>query len=178
MGHPMPSPVGHSLAATAVGWALNRPAPRWRPMLIQTAILALVGTAPDLDILWGRHSRETHSIGAALVCAAIAAWQRWPVGARSRPMIFASVAAAWFSHPILDAFALSDRPWPGVWMWWPFNATPVHSVHAFFEPIWRDFDRAGIWAQNFTAAGHETLLIAPIVLIVWLIRRKSERALG
>lgn len=171
----MPSPVGHSLVSVSVGWALNRPSRAWRPLLIQIAILAAIGTAPDLDIIWGRHSRETHSIGAALLMGGIAAWQRWPVGAATRLRIFVTVVCAYFSHPILDAFALSDRPWPGVWMWWPFDVTPVHSAHAFFDPISREWQTRAFWIGNPIAALHEIMMLAPIALAVWLIRRRAEQ---
>ena len=66
----MPSPVGHGLAGLAAGWLSIRPQRLWRPGLRQAAILALISMAPDLDLLWGRHSRETHSVGAALAVAA------------------------------------------------------------------------------------------------------------
>lgn len=176
MGHaPMPSPIAHSLAATIVGWTLNRPQRPWRPLLEQTATLALIGMAPDLDIAWGRHSRETHSLGAALLCASVATWLRWPVGARSRWMTFATVTAAWFSHPLLDMFAKSDRPWPGVWMWWPLSETPVHSAYAFFDPISREWQRSIFWTGNFIAAVHELMLFVPLACLVWYVRRRAHQ---
>ena len=50
----------------------------------QAATLVAVGVAPDLDLLCGRHSAETHSVGAAVIVASIAAWRRWPVAASER----------------------------------------------------------------------------------------------
>ena len=101
----MPSPIGHSLAGLAVGWATNRPGRPLRPLLAQAATLAALSVAPDLDLLWGRHSRETHSLGAALIVAGLAAWWRWPIGP-TRPRIFLAAALVWLAHPLMDP---SDR---------------------------------------------------------------------
>src|SRR5687767_11386137 len=95
---PVPSPLGHGLAAVATGWAISGMPAAKSAFVRQTAILVAVGIAPDLDLLIGRHSMETHSIGAAVVVASIAAWQRWPV-APSRMMTWLAVALAWMSHP-------------------------------------------------------------------------------
>ena len=78
----VPSPIGHALGAS-----------RWRgPSRRPTCRATTAGGRPsssrrsrwrrDLDLLIGRHSAETHSLGAALIVAAIAAWQRWPVARR------------------------------------------------------------------------------------------------
>ena len=168
----MPSPVGHSLASAAVGWALNRPRPPWRPLFVQTATLAAIGIAPDLDLLWGRHSHESHSIGAAIIVACVAAWLRWPVGAATRAGIFATAVAAYFIHPILDVFAIDDDPPMGVMLWWPFSKGFVHSSHAFFDPISRYWHESWTWPHNFMAAGHEFLYVGPFALLIWWARRR------
>src|SRR3954452_11367330 len=75
----VPSPVGHALGALAVGWAVApRPATS-RAAWTQAALLAAAGVAPDLDLLMGRHSAETHSLGAAILVATVAAGLRAPV---------------------------------------------------------------------------------------------------
>src|SRR5690242_13672447 len=73
---PGPSPVGHPLAGNAAGW-LVAGRPPLRPhldaagtaaALVRNASpYALLGAAPDLDLLVGLHSRYTHSIGAAVL---------------------------------------------------------------------------------------------------------------
>ena len=140
--------------------------------MVQTTTLAIIGMAPDLDLLWGRHSRETHSIGAALIVAAIAAWRRWPVGAQTRSGIFAMALAAWGIHPILDVFSVDSDPPLGVMLWWPFSHGFVHSAQSIFDPISRYWTRSGTWPQNFAAAGHELMLLAPLLGLVWYLRRR------
>jgi len=167
----MPSPVGHGLAGIAAGWAVGRPARSTRALAVQTLTLAAIGMAPDLDLLWGRHSRETHSIGAALVVASLAAWRRWPVGADTRGRIFATAAATWLIHPVLDVFSIDNAEPIGVMLWWPFSAAFVHSPHAFFDPISRMWYSPDIWSHNALAAAHELMWLAPVALLVYLARR-------
>ena len=111
----VPSPVGHGLAALAVGWAVAGRATSARGAWAQAATFVAVGIAPDLDLLWGRHSAETHSIGAAAIVASIAAWRRWPA-AVTPSRIWLAVFLAWCSHPLLDAIgprrhAAARRSW-------------------------------------------------------------------
>jgi hypothetical protein len=178
----MPSPIGHSLGSLAVGWLTGRPAPPWRDLLIQIVVLAAIGMAPDLDLLWGRHSRETHSIGAAVLVGFVASWQRWPVGPASRAGIFVCVAATWFIHPVMDAFSIDNADPVGVMLWWPFSGSFVHSAYAFFDPISRHWNSPDIWRHNFTAALHEIGRLAPLAVVVLLIKRQrgkgAKRQLG
>ena len=167
----MPSPLGHGLAGIAAGWAAGRPGRPSRALITQTLVLAAIGMAPDLDLLWGRHSRETHSIGAALIVAAIAAWRRWPVGVDRRVGIFAVVCLTWFIHPVLDAFSVDNAAPIGVMLWWPFSTAFVHSSHTFFDPISRMWGSPDIWSHNATAAAHELMLMTPLLAAVWLLRR-------
>ena len=167
--------MGHGLAAIATGWATAgmREA---RPALVkQVAILAAVGVAPDLDLLVGRHSMETHSIGAAALVATIAAWQRWPV-ASSRAMIWIAVALAWMSHPLLDALG-SDTSVPiGVMAFWPFSRehfqTPLEVFGAISRRYWRD----DFWSLNISAMVREVLVLVPLLtLVAWLTSRASRK---
>ncbi len=175
----MPSPVGHSLAAIAVGWAVNRPAGPRRALVAQTATLAAIGIAPDLDLLWGHHEAQTHSVGAALVVAAIVAWRRWPIGADTRARLFVAAFLVYLIHPVMDAFAIDNNPPIGVMLWWPFSHAYVHSSHAFFAPISRYWSRPETWPNNFMAAAHEILWLAPFVALAWFARTlKRQRGKG
>ena len=169
----MPSPIGHSLAGLAVGWATNRAGRPLRPLVLQSVTLAALSVAPDLDLLWDRHSRETHSIGAALIIASLAAWRRWPIGA-TRPRIFLAALLVWLTHPLMDSFSIDNAPPVGVMLWWPFSTGFVHSAHAFFDPISRSWGTTEMWTRNFTAAMHEAAMILPILFVVWLVRRSDQ----
>ena len=147
-------------------------------LVVQTLTLAAIGIAPDLDLLWGRHSRETHSIGAAVLVAGVAAWRRWSVGGTTRTRVFLTVLLAWFIHPVLDAFSMDSNPPIGVTLWWPFSSAFVHSTHALFHPISRYWTRVGTWPNNFMAAGYEVVLLAPLVALAWIARRKVKTTIN
>jgi membrane-bound metal-dependent hydrolase YbcI (DUF457 family) len=171
---PVPSPLGHGLAAIAAGWSVAG-RPDTSPALIkQVAILVAIGVAPDLDLLIGRHSMETHSIGAAVIVATIAAWQRWPVAA-SRTTIWIAVALAWLSHPILDAVG-SDTSAPiGVMAFWPFSRAHVQATWEVFGPISRRYWRDDFWSINLSSMTREVLVLGPVLAMVALVSMRSWR---
>jgi membrane-bound metal-dependent hydrolase YbcI (DUF457 family) len=161
------------MAALAAGW-LVAGQPAARPALLkQVAILVAVGVAPDLDLLFGRHSMETHSIGAAVIVASIAAWQRWPVAA-SRTTTWIAVALAWLSHPLLDALG-SDTSAPiGVMAFWPFSRAHFQTPFEVFGAISRRYWRDDFWSLNVSAMVREVLVLAPVLAIVVLARFKKR----
>ena len=173
----MPSPLGHGLAALAAGWAIAGPDTTRADRLRQAAILVAIGVAPDLDLLVGRHSMETHSLGAAIVVATVAAWLRWPV-ASSRAMIWIAVALAWMSHPLLDALG-SDTSAPiGVMAFWPFSGVHVQTSWEVFGAISRRYWREDFLSINLASMAKECVILVPIAAGVWLARLKKWRKLG
>ena len=149
--------------------------PKARPALLrQAAILVAVGVAPDLDILIGRHSMETHSIGAAVVVASVAAWQRWPV-ASSRKMTWVAVALAWMSHPLLDALGNDTSAPVGVMALWPFSRAHFQASWEVFEAISRRYWRDDFWSLNISAALKEIFVLTPVLTLVALVRMRNWR---
>ena len=170
----MPSPIGHGLAAVAAGWGIaglfTAGQARWR----QIAILVAIGIAPDLDLLWGRHSRETHSLGAALMVATVAAWQRWPV-ASTRTRIWLAVCASWLTHPLLDAMS-SDTSIPiGIMAFWPLSMEFYPANWDIFGPISRRYWLDSFWPINLASIGRGLILLAPIAIAVRWSRRPDVR---
>lgn len=168
----MPSPVGHALASLAVGWTAGRPAATTFARRRQAAILIAVGLAPDLDLLIGRHSAETHSLGAALIAGAVAALMRWPV-ASTRLRVFLAVAAVWFAHPLFDALSPDGTAPHGVMLLWPFSDGYVQSPVTPFMAISRRYWIPGFVQYTLTAVMREVVLLAPLVAFVWWARRRS-----
>src|SRR5437870_766283 len=132
----MPTPLGHALAGITAGWAIARPAAERHARWVQAGIFAAVAAAPDLDLIVYRHRGETHSVGAAAIVAAIAAWRLWPV-ARTRARIGLSVFAAYATHLLLDTLALDNAPPLGIMAFWPFSRAYVQSGLEVFAPVWR-----------------------------------------
>jgi inner membrane protein len=166
----MPSPVGHSLGAIAAGWLAARPAASRAALGKQTAILAAIGLAPDLDLLIGRHSMETHSIGAALAVGAVAAWARWPLAATGWGT-FLAAGCAWLSHPILDMLALDTTAPLGVMFLWPLTTEHMQTGWSVFAAISRRYWVEGFVAYTAWAVLRELLLLTPVLWLVWRTRR-------
>ena len=173
----MPSSIGHGLAGIAAGWAIARPAVRPRALLIQTAGFAALGMAADLDLLVGRHSMETHSIGAAAIVASIAAFWRWPL-ADSRWRIWLAAFAAWATHPLLDSLAPDNLPPIGVMAFWPISSGYFNTGLNIFAAISRRAWFIGFFKKNGLAVIREVLILAPVVWLVWVTRKRQDGFAG
>ena len=166
----VPSPIGHALGGLALAWAVAPPDLSSRDGRRQAVILAAITVAPDLDLLIGRHSAETHSLGAALIVAAIAAWQRWPV-ARERWRIGLAVFLAWASHPLFDSLGQDGTPPLGVMAFWPFSREYVRTGIVVFMPISRRWWLDEFVVHNLTAVAREILILLPIATASYFLNR-------
>jgi hypothetical protein len=140
---------------------------------VQAALVGLLASAPDLDLLVGRHSRETHSLGAAVIAASVAAWRRWPF-ASTPARIWIVVFAAWLSHPVLDALSV-DRGEPiGVMLFWPFSSQFFHFGVDVFGAIERHWEHEGFVRQNVLSVLREIAILGPIAAIAGWGRRRHR----
>jgi inner membrane protein len=169
----MPSPVGHSLAALAAAWIVEKPDADKRQLLKQSALVAVVSVLPDLDLLWNRHSRETHSIGAALIVATVAGLIRLPV-ASTRGRIWVTAFLAMALHPLFDMLAADGAPPYGVMLFWPFSREFVDGPITIFDPISRAFGELATWKHNGVAMAAEALKIGPVAALVFWIRARQR----
>jgi len=136
------------------------------PAVVAAAVAAVL---PDVDFLWGRHSMETHSLGAALGAGLlIAVWRR------DQWRLAVAVALAWASHVTFDWLGSDDTPPLGVMAFWPVSSG-FHFAHAYvFEAISRRYWLPGFWAHNAGAVASELLMLAPPLVIAALWR--AQRA--
>jgi membrane-bound metal-dependent hydrolase YbcI (DUF457 family) len=170
----VPSPIGHALGAVAAGWAVARPAASRPDLVVQVGILAALGGVADLDLVVGRHSRETHSLGAAAIVASIAAFLRWPI-ASTRTRIWLAAFCAWMTHPLLDALSFDTSTPQGVMVWWPLTTAHWQTGWALFSSIYRNWREAGFLAHNLLAILREVLILAPVTALVWTLRRRHHQ---
>ena len=132
--------------------------------------------APDLDLLIGRHRSESHSLGAAILVASMAAAVRWPTSV-PRWRIWLAVAMAWSSHLLLDSLGGDTSPPGGVMAWWPVSSEFVKSPVELFMPISRRWQRPGLLEHTLTAVALELAWLVPwFSLVVWW--RWPRRRLG
>lgn len=170
----MPSPIGHGLAGLAAGWAVTAPAEGRKPLVVQAALLAALGAAPDLDLLFRRHRYETHSIGAAVIAGAVAALWRWPI-APTRWRTFWAACAAWATHPLLDMLAPDHWPPIGIMAFWPVSHGFYLTGLEWFLPIARNWRSAAALRLDAAAALREVLILLPVVALVWWLRTRRRR---
>jgi len=169
----MPTPIGHALAGIAAGWTIARPSARGRPLVVQTIALAVLAAAPDLDLLVGRHSAQSHSLGAAAIAATIAAAVRLPI-AGSRSRIWWAAFAAWATHPLLDALAIDTSPPIGVMALWPVSSAYMQTGVSLFAPISRAYFAPDFIARTTLAVARELAITVPMAYAAWRLRSTSR----
>lgn len=132
---------------------------------------AAAAVLPDIDFLWGRHSMETHSLGAAVLAGlAVLAWTRG-----REPRLALLVTLAWASHVLFDWLGSDTTPPLGVMALWPLSSE-FYFAHAYvFEAISRRTYRPDFWRHNLYAVATEVLMLAPVAALAgwWRGRRAS-----
>lgn len=189
-GH-MPSPIGHALGSLIVSGGGARPG---RSAVVRAVLLVAIGVAPDLDLLWGRHSGETHSLGAAFLagltafvlartlevrtnsqCSYEHSWFVRTLGVRTNFGVFLLVASVWFTHPLMDAIGEDSSAPFGVMLWWPFSHAHVIAPFTMFDSVYRAYWKFDFWTHNARAGAKEILILGPILAIVWFWRRRMRQ---
>jgi inner membrane protein len=182
----VPSPLGHVLGGVAAGWLV---AGRAKTGLLTershqsgaardreggAALFALIGAAPDLDLLFGTHSTYTHSLGAiALTALAALAWTRG-----RQPRLALACAAAVASHVLLDWMGSDTTPPIGIMALWPFTREFYQSPLFVFMAISRRWWLPGFYIHNGLAALREIAILLPIVTVIGILRVRSTRTAG
>jgi membrane-bound metal-dependent hydrolase YbcI (DUF457 family) len=176
----MPSPIGHTLGALTLGWMVERPPVDRRLLWWRVAALAAISVAPDLDLLIGRHTRETHSIGAAFIAASLLAWWRPTLLASSRGRTWLAVFLVWLSHPLFDILSPDGTAPFGVMLFWPFSTEHYTTGLFVLYPInrrwWMGFEQFVV--HNVVAVVRELALLGPIAAAVWVWKRRVNLEVG
>jgi membrane-bound metal-dependent hydrolase YbcI (DUF457 family) len=184
----MPSPFGHALAGIAAVWCVDllpgsriwRLAPPNAPFFERaggafTLICAGLGAMPDLDLLFGGfHRSVSHSITAVIfvtiLAVAVTRWVTEQPPWRSAVMC----ATAYATHLFLDWLAI-DRYFPyGLQLFWPFSQTWfISGVDLFPRTARSPFFSLQSLRVNLNALLWETIILMPVVILIWLIRVKT-----
>lgn len=169
------------MAGAIVAWAAERlPAPI-RPMpRATTAIVgsaALLAVAPDIDLLYVQiHRTVTHSLTAvAFVMIVAAGVTRWVTG-RAHWGVAAVCGVAYGSHLVLDWLGEDLNVPRGIQALWPV------SDHWFLSgwDLFRSTQRARPLSlpsiqYNLLTALQELLTLGPLLLLLWMTKRRSAR---
>lgn len=183
MGAHVPSPIGHLLAGLSVGW-LSEPAPPPaerrdpRPALTPFVLWCAAAAAlPDADLIIPHfHRSATHSLTATVLVLIMAAGVTGKV-TRSPGWVFAwAMAAAHGSHLLLDWLGTDRFPPPGIQALWPFSREFFISHVDLFPPVERRILRPEAFSVNAAAALTELLVLGPVALAAWSVRRRRAGA--
>lgn len=183
----MPSPLGHALAGIAAGWAVGPPLrARSADGRRLTSLCALAAMLPDLDLLARVHRGPAHSLAAAATAGGllwcVAAWRSR--GMRGRPpavsaaRLALAVAAAYATHILLDWLGADSSPPIGIMAAWPVSHGFFAAPRPLFLAISRRYWLPDFWMLNLRAVAREVLMLGPLVLMVWRIRRRQSRPAG
>jgi len=169
----MPSPLGHGLAGVTAGWLVDGSPRRavWTDR--RTLLFALIALVPDLDLLFGAHSGPTHGLGAALL-AGLAVWVVARLrGVRGARALAIACALAYASHTLLDWLGTDSSPPIGIMALWPVSRAYFESsVHLFPAISRRYWLPEAFWLPNLHAVLWEVIILAPVAIIVRLVRRR------
>ena len=131
----------------------------WRRLPADVRLFAWLGMAADIDFLIGRHSYETHSVGAVVVVlAAVLAWTRTP-----RLAVAGGVAYA--SHILLDWLGSDTTPPIGIMALFPFTTDFYQSELFVFDAISRRIWLWSTWVHNANAVAREIAILGPLVVL-------------
>jgi membrane-bound metal-dependent hydrolase YbcI (DUF457 family) len=172
----MPSPIGHVLAGVALALAADTASPSvWSRVPFKTGVVIVAGLAalPDLDLIYPPlHRAFTHSIGSVILVTIMGAVVTGRVTGR-RSLAFGAVCgAAWASHLLLDWLGVDPNPPYGIRALWPFSDSWfIASRQIFPGTERRQLLTVAALATNLYAAAIETAIVAPVVMVIWLIRR-------
>ncbi len=198
----MPSPVGHGLAGLAAAWAADLlggtprsavapdpavrsvpPASGRRSDLTLPVLCAVLGAAPDGDLLFGIHRTATHSVSAALLVTIVAGlvtgWVTRRTG-RTLPVVRTALTcgAAYTTHLLLDWLAVDPNAPSGIQLFWPFSDRWFISGLDWFPPTERSPLLAwrSLWV-NVRAAVFESGCLLPVLAVLRLGQARRARRL-
>jgi membrane-bound metal-dependent hydrolase YbcI (DUF457 family) len=171
----MPSPIAHAIAGAVAGWVVD---PALRVKSGRVALYAAMGMAADLDLLVGAHSGPTHGLGAAVI-AGIGVWiTGWGAGWNISWREACASAIAYASHTLLDWLGTDSSPPIGIMAFWPFSSGYYESSWHLFQAISRRYWLPEFWTSNLAALGRELLILVPIAIVVFAVRRRSSTPSG
>ena len=141
----------------------------WWPVVAWCGVAACL---PDVDFAWGRHNMETHSLGFALLLGvATLVW-------RPSAKVALACALAVSTHVLFDWLGSDDRAPFGVMALWPLTSEFYYADAWLFGAISRHYGRSDFVSQNVLAVLRELAILVPVVMAVWLYRRKKFAAAG
>ncbi len=179
----MPTPIGHSLLATAIFSGVNRQNLKlnWFDYLV----CLFIGIFPDLDFLPGLilgtpsrfHHGLTHSLFFGIIIGTMTGllYSKWK---RTSWLNYAlTFTSVYFSHLIADFFGV-DTSFPfGEQLFWPFWQAYVLSPVTIFLDVYRSSKSGEFFVSLFNSHNLKTVMVELLICvpILLLINYKKVR---
>jgi inner membrane protein len=184
----MATPIGHALGGYAVFLAYPNTGRRDRLRLLGLCIMMAI--APDLDfvpgILKGQpplyHQGISHSLGFAVLASLVLAVV-YSLRNGTMKVDWSLFFFAYLSHLVIDLFGVDGRPPYGIPVFWPLTHASYLAPFRIFAGVHHASsasDPTGEWIANvfhpanIRVIGIEVLVMAPVVLLMLLIRHRSR----
>lgn len=181
----MPTPIGHALMGGILHQGTKTTKWDWK----QFILIVIVANSADLDYLPGffrgspnlYHHGPSHSILAAFLVGLVIALMVKFVKKRDFWSAFVIYTSAYFSHVVLDYFAMDTKLPYGVPLFWPFISQYFISPIQIFSDIYKGstnvtFLMSVFETHNLIAIAIEIGILGPVWGFIFWIRRKLELA--
>ena len=137
----------------------------WR----EAALFSLLAIAPDLDLLVGKHSTYTHSVGAMTLVGVLVYVLNNQKGGQAL-----SATMAYGSHILLDWLGTDTSMPIGIMALWPLTNRFYQSNLFWFMAISRRFRASGFLSYNLYAMSRELVLLGPLVVTIGMCRFRNQ----
>ncbi|MBN1559536.1 metal-dependent hydrolase [candidate division KSB1 bacterium] len=176
----MPTPVGHLLAG-----AILFKSQQVNVSFLMFLFILFFALLPDFDFVFGffvgdpnrYHHLFTHSIVFVAIAGTVGGiiFAKWC----NENIIFSSAifVSAGISHVILDCLAVDKSEPFGCPLAWPFSQKFVIFPAPLFSDVIRSSDSSSFFQSlfnlhNLKAVFVEIIVLAPVLFMVWILRRK------
>ena len=135
----------------------------------EAALFGLLAVAPDLDLLVGKHSMYTHSLGAMILVGVLV----YVLNNQKGGQAF-SAAMAYGSHILLDWLGADTSVPIGIMALWPLTNRFYQSNFFWFMAISRRFRAPGFLSHNLYAMSRELVLLGPLMVTIGVCRFRYQ----
>jgi membrane-bound metal-dependent hydrolase YbcI (DUF457 family) len=135
----------------------------------EVTFFSLLAVAPDFDLLVGKHSTYTHSVGAiTLVGVLIYGLNNQKKGQALSAMM------AYGSHILLDWLGTDTSAPIGIMALWPLTNKFYQSQLFWFMAISRHFRASNFLSHNLYAVLRELVLLGPLLVMIGVYRFRNQ----
>lgn len=135
----------------------------------EAAFFSLLAVAPDFDLLVGKHSTYTHSVGAMTLVGVLV----YGLNNQKKGQAL-SATMAYGSHILLDWLGTDTSAPIGIMALWPLTNKFYQSRLFWFMAISRHFRASNFLSHNLYAMLRELILLGPLMVMIGVCRFRNQ----